>query len=165
MQIRNELVGDVEQIDRLLRAAFEGPEEAELVRALRTAKAVTLSLVAVHEDRVLGHILFSPVTVECDAPVGNWQGLGPMAVLPEHQAEGIGTALVCGGLESLRKSGHEAVVVVGHPGYYPRFYFELGSEHGLRWEGGAPEAFFVRSLRGALPAGGGVVRYHPAFGG
>lgn len=165
MQIRNEKPGDEPRIRALHLAAFEGPAEADMVDALRTAGACSLSQVAAQGDAILGHILYSPATVHRDGATDTLVGLAPMAVSPEHQRKGIGTALICGSLEALRKAGHRAVVVVGHPEYYPLFGFEPGADHGLHWEGGAPHAFFVRALQpDGLKGCTGEVRYRPEIG-
>ena len=165
--LRPELPSDVPAIRRVNVAAFPSPAEANLVDALRTNGAATLSLVAERDGRIVGHILFSPVTVE--SPAGNFTavGLAPMAVEPGLQRSGIGSALVRAGLDALRAAGHEVVVVLGHPGYYPRFGFVRASLHGIRWERDAPDdAFMALELApGALRGRGGVVRYRPEFAG
>jgi putative acetyltransferase len=161
--LRTELPADHAGVRRVNELAFGQPGEADVVDALRAAGAATLSLVAVDGDRVVGHILFSPVTVA--SPSGDFTALGlaPMAVLPELHRRGVGSRLVRAGLDELRRAGHEVVVVLGHPGYYPRFGFERASARGIRWEHDAPdEAFLVLELRpGALRGRGGVVRYRP----
>ena len=93
-------------------------------------------------------------------------GLGPMAVLPTRQRQGIGSPLVRTGLAACRDAGHGCVVVLGHPEYYPRFGFTRASRHGVTWEHPAPdEAFMLVELRdGALGGRGGIVRYQPEFG-
>jgi putative acetyltransferase len=163
--VRREIPADHADVRRVNELAFMQPAEADLVDALRAAGAATLSLVAVHEGRVMGHILFSPVTVA--SPSGDFVavGLAPMAVLPELQKQGVGSLLVRAGLNELRHAGHEVVVVLGHPGYYPRFGFARAGAHGIRWEHDAPdEAFMVLELRpSALRGRGGVVRYRPEF--
>lgn len=163
--LRPEIPADHAEVRRVNELAFSRPAEADLVDALRAAGAATLSLVAVHEGRVVGHILFSPVTVASPGTDFAAVGLAPMAVLPELQKQGVGSLLVRAGLDELRRAGHEIVVVLGHPGYYPRFGFERSDSHGIRWEHEAPrEAFMVLELRpGALGGRGGVVRYRPEF--
>jgi len=113
----------------------------------------------------VGHILFSPVTVQSDGASWGAMGLGPMAVLPEHQGKGIGSQLVEVGLEECRKTWYEVVVVLGHPEFYPRFGFEPSKPLGIRWEKDVPEeVFMVTELReGALAERGGVVKYLPEF--
>lgn len=163
--VRPEDAGDIAAIREVNERAFERADEARLVDALRNAIAITASLVAEVDGRIVGHILFSPVHIDresgCDVAVG----LGPMAVVPEAQRRGIGTALVRAGIERMREAGHGAIVVLGHPSYYPRLGFAPASHFGLRWEvPGHDEAFFAIELRaGFLGARSGVVRYRPEF--
>jgi putative acetyltransferase len=165
--VRPERADDVPAIRAVNEQAFGRAAAADLVDALRGHGKATLSLVAVRGARVVGHILFSPVRIESGCRSIAGLGLGPMAVLPAHQREGIGSRLVGTGLEECRRAGHGWVVVLGHPEYYPRFGFVPASRHGLAWEHPAPdEAFMVLPLReGALAPGGGLVRYAPGFGG
>jgi len=137
------------------------------VRKLAAAGAVLLSLVAEVDGAVVGHILFSPVTIETEASTKSAVGLAPMAVLPGHQRQGIGARLIERGLQELRRQGHTAVVVLGHPGYYPRFGFERASRFGLRCQFDCPdEAFMALELQpGALAEVRGLVRYRPELGG
>jgi putative acetyltransferase len=165
MEIRREQPEDRAEVRRVNQRAFAQPDEANLVDALRSADAVTLSLVAVDGGKVVGHILFSPVAVQ--SPQGDFSaiGLGPMAVLPESQKSGVGSQLVRVGLAELARLGHAVVIVLGHPDYYPRFGFVRASTCGIRWELEAPdEAFMVLELKpGALAGRGGIVRYRPEF--
>lgn len=170
--LRPELPSDTAAIHRVNAAAFETDAEARLVDALRAAGALTLSLVAVAEPgaTVVGHIAFSPVTVTREGEAGaavSGIGLAPMAVLPEVQRRGVGTRLVEEGLKRLRSMGHRFCVVLGHPGFYPRFGFVPASRHGLRWEQpAADEAFQVLALSpGGLDGVAGVVRYRPELSG
>jgi putative acetyltransferase len=158
VHIRDEEPGDAPAVRRVNETAFAGPAEADLVEALHAAAAVTLSLVAVDRGAIVGHILFSPV--DLDGVVG----LAPMAVAPARQGAGIGSALVRAGLERLAAAGVAAVVVVGHPSYYPRFGFQPAARFGLRWEHGHDDAFFALELVPGALAGGGVVRYRPEVG-
>lgn len=143
--------------------AFGAPLEARLVEALRSLPD-SISLVAIADERVVGHILFTPVTIDGGGQV-RVAGLAPMSVRPQHQRSGIGTALVRAGLEECRRRGFAAVVVVGHPQYYPRFGFEPAHARGLACEFPVPqEAFMVVELRAdALTGVLGVVHYHPEF--
>lgn len=163
--LRGEQEPDRAAIAAVTRAAFEGPAEAELVDALRTAGALTLSLVATADGEIVGHVAFSPVTITGTAGTSSAIGLAPMAVAPSWQRKGVGTRLVAEGLDRLRAAGHRAVVVLGHPEYYPRHGFSPASRFGLRWEHRAPdEAFMALELvPGALAGIDGVVRYHPEF--
>ena len=150
---------------RLNELAFGQPAEANLVEKLRAAGGDALSLVAEADD-VVGHILFTPVVVECASRRVVGMGLAPMAVLPECQRQGIGSQLVRRGLDILRERGCPFVVVVGHPEYYPRFGFEPASAHGLlsQWEGMPDAAFMVLILDGQVMAGvSGVARYKEEF--
>jgi putative acetyltransferase len=162
--IRAERPGDEEQVRRVNQRAFGRPDEAGLVDALR-GSAGALSLVAVAGDEIVGHILFTPVRIDGKGDVVAAAGLAPMAVVPEFQRQGVGSRLVRAGLDACRSAGYDAVVVVGHPRYYPRFGFVLASSKGLEYEEPIPpEAFMAVELRpGALTPGGGTVRYRPEF--
>lgn len=160
--IRSETSADIEAISQVTIAAFRTLEvsdqtEHHIVDALRAARALTVSLVAEVEGRVVGHVAFSPVTVS-DGSTG-WYGLGPVSVLPELQRQGIGTALVREGLSRLEDLGASGCCVVGHPEYYPRFRFENVDQ--LVFEGVPPEAFFALSFDGRTPRGS--VTFHEAF--
>jgi putative acetyltransferase len=161
-EVRPEQPGDIEAVARVHEAAFPTPAEARLVGLLRAAGKATVTLVAVSEGRVVGHVLFSPVTIDGCPTVG--LGLAPVAVLPECQRRGVGSSLIEAGLDACRGAGVSYAVVLGHPDYYPRFGFRRASERGLGNEYGADEAFMVLELRPAsLPPGGGLVRYAPEF--
>jgi putative acetyltransferase len=166
VEIRPERSGDQSGIRRVNERAFAQSSEADIVDAVRSAGAMTLSLVALLRGEVVGHILFSPVTVQ--SPNGNFDavGLAPMAVVPELQKNGIGSQLVQRGLAELCAAGHELVVVLGHPAYYPRFGLVKASTYGIRSEYDVPdEVFMALELKpGVLRGrGGGVVRYRPEF--
>ena len=165
IRIRSELPEDVEAIYSLNQEAFEGIVEANLVNNLRTSNAMTLSLVAIKNNEIVGHIAFSPVTIESDQATVNAVGLAPMAVSPEFQRSGIGSQLVEEGLNRIRTAGHDLVVVLGHPEYYPRFGFVPAKKYGIRWEHDVPEeAFMIKELReGALKEVRGTVKYRPEF--
>jgi putative acetyltransferase len=163
--IRQEIPEDVSAIRHVNEQAFDSSQEAALVDALRDAAHPFLSLVAVEDNQVVGHISFSPVTIEGGSPARPAMGLAPMSVLPEHQRRGIGSQLVHTGLEECRQLGCEIVVVLGHPEYYPRFGFRPAGEQGLRSEYEVPEeAFMVKELRqGTLNGMNGLVKYHAVF--
>lgn len=162
--IRVETEKDQEAVTSLNLAAFETRAEADLVDALRAQAHPTVSLVAEMDGNVVGHILFSPVTLEAH-PELLMMGLAPMAVDPDHQRTGIGSALVREGLAQCQELGACAVVVLGHPTYYPRFGFKPSSTFRIRCEYGVPEdVFMVMELRpGALDGKSGIVRYQAAF--
>lgn len=164
--IREESIEDHAEVRRVIEAAFGRPAEADLVGALREKASPTISLVAVLEKKVIGHIFFSPVTIESGSRVFGAIGLAPMAVLPVNQNQGVGSALVRRGLEECRRLGHDVVVVLGHPNYYPRFGFKPASSKGIRCEYDVPdEVFMVTELKpGALAGRNGLVRYHSEFG-
>ncbi len=166
MTIRDEDADDGPAIRHVLEAAFPGTVEADIVDRLRHTCPERVSLVALGNDRVVGHILFTPVSIETrDGPSVGF-GLAPMGVLPELQRAGIGSALVRTGVERLRASGCPFVVVVGHPGYYPRFGFVPASRHGIRcqWDSVPDEAFLILVLQPAVASGlSGVAVYRPEF--
>lgn len=163
--IRAERPEDISHVRHINELAFGQPMEARLVDKLRQTCPGALSLVA-EDGNVVGHILFTPVTVESGAQRITGMGLAPMAVLPDRQRQGIGTRLVTRGLDILRERGCPFVVVVGHPEYYPRFGFERASLHGVssQWDGVPDEAFMVLILDLDAMAGvSGVARYRDEF--
>lgn len=171
--LREETAADLSAIATVNQAAFGRPEEALLVDALRVAGVLTLSLVALADDEVVGHIAFSPVTIAVARGSVAAIGLAPMAVAPAWQRRGVGARLIGEGLDRLRTASHRVVVVLGHPGYYPRFGFAPASRFGLRWEQPAADPSFmalelVPGTLAGLGVGvgigiGGIVRFHPEF--
>jgi putative acetyltransferase len=163
--IRREEPGDAAAIRQVNERAFGQPAEANLVDALRRHNKVVLSLVAVLNDQIIGHILFSPVSIESEGGSLSAVGLAPMAVLPEYQKQGIGSWLIRVGLDECRQAGHPVVIVVGHAEYYPRFGFVPASKYGLKCEYNVPDdVFLALELReGALLGRAGVVKYQPEF--
>ena len=137
--VREEGPDDAAAIRDVQQRAFDQAQESDLVDALRANGAVLLSLVAVAARRIVGHVMYSPVSV------GSASGaaLGPMAVLPEHQRVGIGRALIEEGNRKLEGLRCPFVVVVGHPDYYPRFGFRPASEHGITCEWNVPDDVFM----------------------
>jgi putative acetyltransferase len=167
VEIRREVPADCDAIRDVNDRAFGQAEESRIVDAARAAGRVTVSLVAADGDAIVGHILFTPLTVETAAPQFTAAALGPMAVVPARQRQGIGSSLVRAGIAECRRLGIDAVAVVGHPEFYPRFGFRKGSEYGLRCPFDVPdEVFMVAELRpGAIAGTSGVVQYIPEFGG
>jgi putative acetyltransferase len=163
--IRAERADEAAAVRAVNLAAFMTPFEANLVDALRVQAAPLVSLVAESDGAIVGHILFSPVTLAARDDLAV-MGLAPMAVLPERQRAGVGSALVRAGLDRCRALACPAVVVLGHPAFYPRFGFVPASRFGIRCEYDvADEVFMAMELDpGALNFARGLVRYHPAFG-
>jgi putative acetyltransferase len=162
--IREERPADREQIRKVNEDAFGRPDEADLIDRLRSEDVVLLSLVAELQDGIVGHILFSRMTVE--TPHGNVSAvsLAPMAVLPQHQRSGVGSRLVRQGLGELRARAERIVIVLGHEHYYPRFGFSIEKARPLS-SPFPPEAYMALELvDGALYGIGGAVRYPGAFG-
>jgi len=162
MIIRNEIESDYEAIFDATKAAFENHPysnntEQFIINALRAASALTVSLVAEIDGKLVGHIAFSPVTFSDGSE--NWYGLGPISVLPDYQKQGVGTELVNEGLSLLKEMGAEGCVLVGDPDYYERFGFK--SPKGLQHEGVPQENFLALSFSNRIPTG--IVEFHEAF--
>jgi putative acetyltransferase len=165
MDIRAEKAEDISAVHKVNAAAFGREDEANLVDRLRGA-ASTISFVAVELEQVVGHIFYSPVKIEGESAHNLFVlGLAPVAVLSEHQRQGIGSALIRQSLKECVCFGCKAVVVLGHPEYYPKFGFVPAREIGLRCEYTVlDEAFMVLELeRGALDGCSGIVKYRPEF--
>lgn len=166
MQIRYEHAGDRQKIGDLLYTAFLNhphhapgakPTEPKIVDHLREAKAIALSLVAEEEEQIVGYIVFSAVRVSgrsCE-----WYGLGPIAVLPDRQRQGIGSVLIEHGMEEMRARSASGIVLVGEQQFYSRFGFEPHSS--LSLDGVPPEFFLALPLDSPVPSG--FVTYHAAF--
>lgn len=164
MNVRHEQPQDAPRVREVNDQAFGSPVEGRIVERLR-AEPGSISLVATKGDLVVGHILFTAVSLE--PPVEfRVAGLGPMSVLPEHQRTGIGGQLIRAGLDACRQHGYSAVVVVGHPAYYPRFGFEPAYTRGLtlRDFDVPQDVFMVLELEpGVRERVRGAVRYSSAF--
>src|SRR5688500_8980730 len=157
IEVRSEQPGDEAAVRHVNDLAFGQSDESRIVDAVRAAGAAVISLVAVRSTRIVGHILFTPVSLDPPAPEAAL-GLGPMAVLPDLQRQGIGSRLVEAGLHECRRMGYPIVVVVGHPEFYPRFGFRPGSVWGLRSEFDVPdEVFMATELTPGAMAGGNAV--------
>jgi putative acetyltransferase len=161
--VRPEVAGDRDAVRRVNELAFEGPAEADIVDALRDSDAwlPSLSLVAEDDTGIVGHALFSLVRLDSGPEL---LSLGPMAVLPERQRGGVGTALVRRGVRRARGTEYPLVVVLGHPDYYPRFGFRPARRYGIETPYDAPDEAWM-ALR--LPAYDnrvrGTVLYPPAW--
>ncbi len=164
--IRLEKPEDIPSVRIINERAFGQPAEADIVDKLRQNCPEALSLVAEGERYIIGHILFTPVIVETDEKSIQGMGLGPMAVLPERQREGIGSIMVEYGLKVLQDRSCPFVIVLGHAEYYPRFGFEIASKYGLtsQWDGIPDEAFMILILdESALEGVSGIARYRKEF--
>ncbi|MCC5994768.1 MAG: N-acetyltransferase [Oceanicaulis sp.] len=162
MHIIPERAGDADAIRAVTQAAFASlahsqQTEAAIVDALRASGALTVSLVAVEGDEVLGHAAISPVAIDSGAQ--GWFGLGPVSVLPDRQGEGVGARLIRAALGRLEALGAAGCVVLGDPGYYARFGFAV--QPGLVYAGAPPEYFQALAFKGSYPAG--QVAYHQSF--
>ena len=160
--IRDETDADIGAITEVTIAAFESLQisnhtEQFIIEALRADKALTVSLVAELDGRIIGHIAFSPVTISDGTR--NWYGLGPVSVSPEHQRKGVGKALIQEGLSRLKDLNAQGCCVVGHPVYYRKFGFR--NIPGLVLEGVPREVFFALSFGGHTPEG--TVTFHDGF--
>jgi len=165
MIIRNEEPGDIKGIRRVNVEAFETKDEADLVDAIREEGAFVKSMVAVSDNEIIGHILFTPVTLNgFNIKI---LGLGPLSVLPSHQRDGVGTLLVKAGLKECKSIGAEAVVVLGYNEFYTQFGFTPSTEYGIKSEYDVPsEVFMVRELnKGAMAGKSGTIKYHRLFSG
>lgn len=162
MEIRPEQLSDIAAIRQITKAAFapmdySSQTEAEIVDALRNADALIVSLVAVEDGAVVGHVAFSPVTI--DGEDKGWYGLGPVSVRPGRQKGGIGGKLIRDGLSRLADIGAKGCVVLGDPGYYMRFGFQ--NDANLIFEAAPAEYFMRLAFDGDTPAG--KVSYHDGF--
>jgi len=166
IKIREEIFRDIEAIRAINEQAFGQPQEANIVDKLRANCDGLLSLVALQDEKIIGHILFSPVTIEGNHGFLKGMGLAPMAVLPEFQRQGVGSELVQAGIEILGKSKCRFIIVLGHPEYYPRFGFEPASRYRIRsqWEGVPDNAFMILWLdKTGINHVSGVAKYRDEF--
>lgn len=162
MIIRKERDTDLRQISKVTKAAFENlaisnQTEHFIINALRNAGALTISLVAEINGEIVGHIAFSPITISSGAE--GWYGLGPVSVLPDHQKQGIGKALINKGLSLLREMKAQGCALVGDPNYYKRFGFRNYPE--MIHEGIPQEVFLALPFCEEIPEG--IVVFHEAF--
>jgi putative acetyltransferase len=167
ISIRQEQPEDIAAVREINETAFGKPVEAGIVDSIRAACADALSLVAVDDNQIVGHIFFSTVFASGQKRAIQGMGLGPMAVLPERQGQGIGAQLVQAGVDAMRERHCPFIIVLGHPDYYPRFGFVPASLHGLicQWKGVPDEAFMVLILDESNMAGvSGIVKFREEFG-
>lgn len=162
IEIRDERPSDIVAIREVNDRAFDQVQEGRIVDALRSNSASLLSLVAARNDRVVGHIMYSPITI-----ANTWVGaaLGPMAVLPEYQRQGVGSKLVTTGSRKLHDAKAPFIIVLGHPEFYPRFGFRPASEHGVACEWNVRDEVFMllvldeKKMRGVS----GLAKYRREF--
>ncbi len=164
MLIRPEEEREGAAVRALNASAFDTEGEGNLVDVLRASARPLVSLVAEHDGNIVGHIMFSPVSLSGN-PDLKIMGLAPMAVAPERQRQGIGSELVRAGVERCKQLGVDAVVVLGHPEYYPRFGFRPSPPFGIKSEYDVPDdVFMVLELQpGCLNGKSGIIKYHEAF--
>jgi putative acetyltransferase len=162
IEIRQEQPSDITAIRDVNGRAFGQDQEGNIVDALRVNGAALLSLVATLNGRVVGHIMYSPLVVGGD---GRGAALGPMAVLPEHQRQGIGSMLVEAGTQRLKRGDCPFIVVVGHSTFYPRFGFSPASAHGIACEWDVPDDVFMLLVLDQAKMRGvsGLARYRSEF--
>lgn len=162
MHIRPEETNDIEAIGQITQDAFasaetNGQTEAAIIDALRKAGALTISLVAIENNKVVGHVAISPITIEGENE--GWYGLGPLSVKLSHRNQGVGGKLIHEGLNTLTNNGAAGCVVVGEPDYYKRFGFV--NDEKLHYEGVPGEYFMRLVIKGHTPTGS--VAYHRSF--
>jgi putative acetyltransferase len=165
IRIRGELPEDINAIRSVNIQAFDRTEEADAIDKLRENCSDLLSLVAVRQNEILGHILFSPVMIESEDRTTRGMGLAPVAVRPEYQRQGIGSELIRAGIAVLEARRCPLIIVLGHPQYYPRFGFERASLHGIRSEWQVPDEAFMILILDELETRNiaGVAKYRPEF--
>ena len=166
LTVRPEATHDQQSVWNVNRSAFKSDDEAILVNALRDGGFFEVSLVAEQNAEIIGHILFSRLSIITGEGSVEAVSLAPMAVLPSHQRLGIGSKLVMAGLEACRELGHKIVVVLGHPTFYPRFGFSAERAQPLKNPFGGGEAWMgLELIPGSLSGIAGRVEYPPPFGG
>ncbi|KWC67156.1 GNAT family N-acetyltransferase [Burkholderia ubonensis] len=169
--LRDERASDVAAVARVIAAAFaaapqHGQFEQRIVDALRADGCLSVSLVAERDERIIGHVAFSPVTIRTVGTIGDggesgWYGLAPLAVLPDCRRQSVGAGLVRTGLDALRRLGARGCVVLGEPAYYARFGF--GHAGDIVFPQAPPEFLMVLPFDAAAPSPAGEVRYHASF--
>jgi putative acetyltransferase len=165
-EIRPEQPEDILAIRNVNDRAFGQPNEGAVIDELRGTCEGLLSLVAMVEGQVVGHILFSPARLEVeDGGELPGMGLAPVGVLPEWQLKGIGSELITAGLAAIRQTPCPFVIVLGHTDYYPRFGFDPASKHGIRCQWDVPdEAFMIMVMDpDAMRGASGLARYRPEW--
>jgi putative acetyltransferase len=166
IEIREENAEDYEAVREINEKAFGQVEEGRIVDRIREACKDIISLVAVEDEKVVGHIFFSPAVIIHNGKTIKGMGLAPMAVHIEHQNKGIGSMLVDEGIKKVKETSCSFIIVLGHEKYYPRFGFERASKYGIKpqWEGVPDEAFMIMNLDKETMAGvSGIGKYRKEF--
>lgn len=166
IEIREERREDYQAIRDVNNQAFNQPQEGMIIEKIRESGVEILSLVAIIDNKIVGHIFFSPVRMEEQATLKDGMGLAPMAVLPDYQQQGIGSKLIKEGIQRLKLKSVPYIIVLGHKDYYPKFGFETASKYGLKcqWDGVPDEAFMVMILDDKMrPKIYGVAKYRDEF--
>lgn len=165
IKICEEQSQDIKAIREVNIRAFDQNQEADLVDKLRQNCDDLMSLVAIIQNQIVGHILFSLAKIESEDKTIRGMALAPMAVLPEYQRQGIGSELIRTGIARLKSKGCPFIIVLGHAEYYPRFGFKPASRYGIRSEWDAPDdAFMILVLNESeIQDITGVARYQPEF--
>jgi putative acetyltransferase len=164
VEIRARAPADDAAIRRLNDDAFGGVSESRLIEDLRAAGLDAIELVAIEANEIMGHILFSVLATTIDRRSVPALALAPMAVRPDHRRRGIGSALVRAGLDLARRHDWQAVMVLGHKGYYPRFGFSAALARPLEAPFSGDVFMALELAPGALQGEQGRVTYPPAFG-
>jgi putative acetyltransferase len=166
IKIREEKTEDYDAVREINDNAFGQPEEGRIVDMIREACEEKISLVAVEDEKVVGHIFFSPAVINYNGKDINGMGLAPMAVHTESQNKGIGSLLVDEGIKKVKETSCSFIIVLGHEKYYPRFGFKTASKYGIKsqWEDVPDEAFMVMMLDKETMAGvSGIAKYRTEF--
>ncbi len=165
MIIRPETPSDISAIAEVNTLAFGRSGEADLVDQLRANGKVTLSLVAEADHQIVAHVLFSPMHIQTPHGPVSAQGMGPVAVRPEHQRQGYGSGVILAGIDLIRQAGHAILLVEGNPNYYSRFGFQDAGPLGITCQFHPPPGcFMVLALKpGALTSVSGIAYYSPEF--
>lgn len=164
--IREERQADYSTIRKINDLAFNQPNEGIIIEKIRQSGAETLSLVALIDGKLVGHIFFSPVIIENHPEIKNGMGLAPMSVLPEYQNQGIGSLLVREGIERLKIKSVPFIIVLGHELYYPKFGFQIASKYQIKcqWEDVPDEVFMILILNENLMKNiHGIAKYLDEF--
>jgi putative acetyltransferase len=161
--VRPETPSDYDAVRRVNVEAFGQPLEADIVDVLRANGNAIVSLVAELEGAVVGHALFSPFYIDTPSGTMTSIALGPLAVLPSHQNQGVGSALMLAGIDACRSLGYGHIFLLGHRTYYPRFGFTPARHRGIIYQDGRDSFMVLELVPGALDEVSGMGRFSPEF--